>query len=78
MYKDLYSNTKWILPEEKKGIQNGFELGWHSKHATFFCKNLNEVGKLALTAQNQNLRDGNYYCLSLPCKAYLLDFYRFR
>ena len=49
MYIDLYSNTKWILPEK---IQTGFKLSWHGKGALFLCKNLNEAGKVAATAQN--------------------------
>ena len=63
-------------PTRKKNrIQTGFELIWHGKRA--LCKNLNEAGKVAVTARKQNLRDGNY-CLSLTRKAYRLDFYRFR
>ena len=61
----------------RKRIQIGFELSWHGKHALLLWRNLNEAGKVALTARNQNLQDGNY-CLSLTHKAYLLDFYRFR
>ena len=77
MYIEFYSNRKWILPEKNR-IQIAFELSWHGKRALLLCKNLNEVGKVVVTAQNQNLRDGNHYCLSLPRKAYLLDFYTFR
>ena len=77
MYIEFNSNRKWI-PPEKNRIQTGFELSWHGKRALLLCKNLNEAGKVAVTARNQNLQDGNYYCLSLPYKAYLLDFYRFR
>ena len=75
MYIEFYSNRKWILPEKNR-IQTGFELSWHGKRA--LSQNLNKAGKFAVTARNQNMRDGNHYCLSLPCKAYLLDFYRFR
>ena len=57
-------------PKKRKEI--GFEVSWHGKHALFFCKKLNEAGKLAVTARNQNLRDGNY-CPSLTRKAYRLD-----
>ena len=63
-------------PARKKRIQTGFKLSWHGKRA--LSQNLNKAGKVAVTARNQNLRDGNYYCLSQPHKAYLLDFYRFR
>ena len=63
-------------PARKNRIQTGFELSWHGKRALFLCKNLNEAGKVTVTAQNQNLRDRNY-CLSLTRKAYQLDFYRF-
>ena len=77
MYIEFYSNRKWILPEKNR-IQTGFELSWHDKRALLLDKNLNEAGQVVVTARNQNLRDGNYYCLSLPRKAYLLDFYRFQ
>ena len=76
MYIEFYSNRKWILPNKNR-IRTGFELSGHVKHALLLCKNLNEAGKVAVTARNQNLRDRNY-CLSLTRKAYQLDFYRFR
>ena len=76
MYIEFYSNRKWI-PPEKNRIQTGFELSCHGKLPLLLYKNLNEAGKVAVTVRNQNLRDGNY-CLSLTCKAYRLDFYRFR
>ena len=76
VYRILFQSK--MDPTRKNRIQTGFELSWHGKRALLLCKNLNEAGKVAVTALNQNLRDGNYYCLSLPRKAYLLDFYRFR
>ena len=74
VYRILFQSKMDIA---RTKIEYKLDLNWVGTVNVHSAK-FERRGEVVVTVQNQNLRDGNYYCLSLPRKAYLLDFCRFR